>query len=101
MNLAPETGYQAQWVTEMKAGSPDFKRQKFNQRFYFTANNGQDYGVLFIHVQPFASIDTCVVDASYKINSAGSRNLELKKRPTDKYGTPQSKGPVETTFASF
>ena len=100
MNRAPETGYQAEWVTEMKAGSPDFKRQKFNQRFYFTANNGQDYGVLFIHVAPFNSIDRCGVNASYKINSTGSRNLELKKKPTDKYGTPQSKGPVETTLAS-
>lgn len=101
MNRAPETGYQAEWVTEMKAGSPDFKRQKFNQRFYFAANNGKDYGVLFIHVAPFNSIDRCGVNASYKINSTGSRNLELKKKPTDKYGTAQSKGPVETTLASF
>ncbi|MDF1831412.1 MAG: hypothetical protein P1U52_03620 [Porticoccaceae bacterium] len=88
MNRAPEMSYQTQWVTEMQTGSPVFKRQKFNQRFYFTANNGQDYGVLFIHVAPYSSIDKCAVNASYKTHSTGSCNLELKKKPTDKYGTP-------------
>lgn len=82
MNLAPATGYQPQLVIDMKADSPEYQHQLLNQRYYFTANHGQDYGVLLLHTHPFATEDKCSVNASFKINSTGSRNLELKKKPS-------------------
>lgn len=81
MNHAPETGYQPQWVIDMKVGSPEYRSRQSNQRFYFTANHGQDYGALLLHIDPFKRVDRCGVHALYKINSTGSRSLELKKKP--------------------
>jgi hypothetical protein len=78
-NLAPESGYEPSFTIEIKKGNADFKDTLINQRFFFSANNGNDYGSLYIHFYPFMKRDKCRINfAQYKINSNGSRNLAVR-----------------------
>ena len=91
MNIAPATGYQSSLNIVMRKGSNDYKHKLLNKRYYFTAN-GKDYGSLFVHFDPFASIeeDACSISIRYKINPTGSRNLELKRDNTSQPQLPSS-----------
>lgn len=80
LNQAPATGYQPSFTIEMKRGSPDYKTSLMNQRFFFTAKNGQIYGSLYTHIEPHSKLDMCAIRVTYKINSNGSYNLAVKPR---------------------
>lgn len=94
MNIAPETGYQSSIDIVMHKGSKDYAPSLLNKRYFFTINNGKkSYGSLFVHFKPFASIeeDACSISIRYKINSTGSRSLELKREDTSQPHLPSSK----------
>ncbi len=84
VNLAPLTGYQSSIDITMRKGSPDYKHELLNKRYYFTSNNGKEYGTLFMYIKPFgfAEKEACALSINYKINPTGSRNLELKLSKT-------------------
>ena len=83
LNLAPEAGYQPSLTVDMNtkgvSGSPPSLK---NQRYFFTANNGQIFGSLYLHIEPNAKQGKkCRIDiAQYKININGSRNLAVKPK---------------------
>jgi hypothetical protein len=79
LNLAPESGYQPSLTI---VGSPEYKYGLGNQRYFFTAKNGQVYGSLYLHIHPYAKQgEKCRIDiAQYKINLNTSRNLAVKPR---------------------
>ncbi|MCU7808798.1 MAG: Ig-like domain-containing protein [Candidatus Thiodiazotropha sp. (ex Semelilucina semeliformis)] len=78
LNLAPETGYQPSLTIEQRKESTDYQPRTQNQRYYFTAKNGQIYGSLFVGMQPHAKPEICRFDVRFKINTNGSRNLAVK-----------------------
>lgn len=81
LNLAPESGYQRSLTIKMQKGSPDYKPELTEQRYFFTANNGQIYGSLFVSIMPHSKLDRCrFAVREFKINSNASRNLALKSR---------------------
>lgn len=80
-NLAPEVGYQSSLSIDMKKGDADYTPYIGNKRYYFTADNGQIYGSLSVRFAPYGKYEddnACIIKIGYKINSTGSRNLELK-----------------------
>jgi len=81
-NLAPEEGYQPSLTIDMRKGSPDFKKSLSNQRYFFTAKNGQVYGSLKIYIYPNTKQgEKCTIDITqYKVNLNGSRNLAVKPK---------------------
>ena len=81
LNLAPETGYQPSLTIDMRKGSPNYQATLINQRYFFTAKNGQVYGSLYMNFEPHAKKDMCVISIDqYKINLNGSRNLAVKPK---------------------
>jgi hypothetical protein len=98
LNVAPESGYQPAIEINMHVGNSDYKPGLTNQRYYFTTDNGKNYGSLYVSFRPFASIkqNECDVSISYKINSTGSRSLELKRQPTSKI---EPNSPTQTEYA--
>ena len=92
LNQAPETGYQASIDIDMRKGNQDYSSSLLNKRYYFKSNNGKGYGSLFIHMQPFAAVEkeACVLFIKYKLNSTGSRSLELKRQNTSQPNLPSS-----------
>ena len=81
MNMAPETGYLPSLTVDRHMGSSTYLPRLLNKRYYFTSNDGQDYGSLYVHYAPFArtDIDGCNITFYWKLNTTGSRNLEHKK----------------------
>jgi hypothetical protein len=83
MNQAPDTGYQPSVSIDMQHGHADYHSSLLNKRYFFSANNGKEYGSLYVHFSPHLKWwddQPCVAHISYKINPAGSRNLELNDR---------------------
>jgi len=92
MNIAPATGYQASINIVMHKDASGYVPHLRNKRYYFTSNNGKEYGSLFVHFDPHARYDYedgCRINfASYKINPTGSRNLELKRDKSSQQQKP-------------
>lgn len=86
LNMAPEIGYGAMINIDMLVNNSNYSKKLYNQRYYFNVENGKVYGSLLIEYRPFDSIkeNICGVLINYKINSTGSRNLELKNKNTNK-----------------
>jgi len=85
MNLAPESGYQPSLTIETRTDSPNYKQQLRNQRYFFTAHNGQVHGSLFLHIDPHiydtSSQYGCRININYfKVNTSSSRNLAVKPK---------------------
>ena len=53
LNLAPESGYQPSITIAKKFGEKDYQPSVIEERYYFTAHNGQVYGTLFNDYRPF------------------------------------------------
>lgn len=82
MNLAPKTGYQTSLDIIMQKDSQYYTPSLGNKRYYFMSNDGKEYGSLFVNYEPHSKYEDdrfCIIDISYKINSMGLRNLELRK----------------------
>jgi hypothetical protein len=82
MNMAPKTGYLPSLTIDRRIGSSSYLPALLNKRYFFTSNDGQDYGSLYVHYEPFAreDIDGCIIRFSWKLNTTGSRSLEIKKK---------------------
>jgi len=81
MSEAPASGYKPSISFDMKIGSDDYEFRVLNRRYYFTANNGETYGSLFMHFEPHAKYKDKLCGISfnkYRINPTGSRSLVLK-----------------------
>ena len=76
MNLAPENGYMPSLTVDMNTASPDYQDVLGDQRYYFTSQNGQVYGALFVYYEPHRK-DHCKITIEYKVNLNGSRNLAV------------------------
>lgn len=83
MNIAPASGYQASLKIVMHKDISGYVPYLRNKRYYFTSNNGKEYGGVFVHFEPHARFDYdngCRINiAAFKINPTGSRKLELKR----------------------
>ena len=85
LNIAPETGYQPSITISERFGEESYQPSIHEQRYYFTAHNGQVFGVLFNDYRPFKLPNQpksgefvpqyCLITIEYKVNRAGSRYL--------------------------
>ena len=85
LNMAPESGYQPSITVSQQLDQEYFSSSLFEKRYYFTAHNGQVYGVLFNDYRPFNLPNQpksgefipqfCQITIEYKVNRAGSRYL--------------------------
>lgn len=75
LNLAPETGYQSSITVGWTLGDSDYRHSLPNQRYYFTAHDGQVYGSLYVNFMPFQREEFCDIEINYKVNLQGSRHL--------------------------
>ena len=73
--LAPETGYQTFFETNMAAGVPDWK-ESLEKTFYVKLRNGKMYGRMSIRVRTFSDPPPTQVYFESWLNPTGSRNLE-------------------------
>lgn len=83
MSEAPASGYQSSITIVMKHNKHQYQSSLLNHRYYFTSNNGKIFGGLFVHFKPHSHYENneCRIDIyNYKINSTGSRSLELKRQ---------------------
>jgi hypothetical protein len=90
LNQAPQTGYLSSVDISRKFGNQNFQAEVHNQRYYFTAQNGEVYGTLFIDFKPFrlsnksgdnAEVEQyCRLYIEYKVNREGDRNLFKNRR---------------------
>ncbi len=90
LNQAPETGYLPSIEIAQQVGSADYQTRLHDQRYYFTAHNGQMYGSLFNEYEPFNmpfNFKTKEYDAQYcqlylefKVNIGGYRYLFKNRR---------------------
>ena len=90
LNIAPESGYKPSLDIIMRKGSKNYAH-KLRKSYYFTSNNGNEYGSLQIRFEPYAKAEddlACIVRMKYKINPTGSRNLELKSSNTSQPQLP-------------
>ncbi len=82
LNMAPETGYLPSMTIDKRMGSNGYSPSLLNKRYYFTSNKGLVYGSLYIHFKPHTrwrdSIPLCNIKITWKLNTSGSRNLELE-----------------------
>lgn len=89
LNSVPESGYSPSYTISSNQQSEDFKPRIRGQRFYFTAQNGQAKGALYVDIAPFNlsynfnteeyDSDTCTVRIEFKLNTDGSSNLFYSK----------------------
>lgn len=78
--IVPEDGYLPTYHIVRKASDPDYFHALINQRYYFKAHNGQMYGSLFGHFEPFSGDNTCMVALHYSANPNRSLNLLIKPK---------------------
>jgi len=90
-NLAPESGYMPSLDIDMRLGTKDYVPYLRDKKYYFTSNNGKEYGSLQVSFEPHGKAEDdryCIIRMSYKINPTGSRNLELKRSNTSQPQLP-------------
>jgi len=93
MNIAPEAGYRSSISIDMRQENDDYQPGLANKRYFFTANSGEDFGSLYVHFEPHGKYEDdryCIIDITYKINSNGSRNLELEKEASSQPSYPNN-----------
>jgi len=90
MNVAPEAGYKPSLNINMRTDSAGYQPRLSNKRYYFTSNNGKEYGSLYAHFLPYYDYENefCKIKLEYKLNPTGSRNLELKRSNTSQPQLP-------------
>jgi hypothetical protein len=82
LNLAPEDGYQSKIRVGAFANGRKGPQEFFDKKYYYQANNGEDFGVL---IAEFAGVSgrkdrKPVLIMRYKLNPNGSRNLAVKPK---------------------
>ena len=89
MYLAPEQGYQPQWVAEFKKDDPNWKvRREVN--FYLRNRDGQQYGRLRVRLEPEPGHDGYLVVDGF-LNPNG-RVLERDEKQPPLYAPPVDGG---------
>jgi len=103
MNVAPMSGYASSVNINMMKSNSEYAHELLDKSYYFKSNNGKEYGVLQVDFVPHSKYwddKACIVDIKYKINSTGSRNLELKKAPIKHVQPANKRGQSEAPRVS-
>ncbi len=81
LNEAPLAGYEPELTIFMQRGQQGYSPRIYpGRRFYYTAHGGKWHGSFEATLDPFMYDDECRVNADYKYNSNGSRNLAVRPR---------------------
>lgn len=76
MNEAPESGYQRDWIFEMKRSNPNYRFQ-VSKKFYLKSRDGKVFGRLEFDFIPIYN-EQSVINAKWWLNPNGSRNLQYE-----------------------